>query len=190
MRRRLVLILTALGLAMAFSAPPASAGQPLLLVKTDAPDPVLAGGTLTYTLTANNLTGGPITATVTDPLPANVSLASANPTAGVVVVGPPLVWSVILPPNSSHSLAIVVQVDASTTDGTVITNTATLTDGENQSIVSTSTTVNAPPASVAASLQDAAMATVPVGSPLAFLGFAALLLGSLGVLAFASVTRR
>jgi uncharacterized repeat protein (TIGR01451 family) len=53
------------------------------LVKTDSPDPVLFGQNLTYTLSVTN--NGPMPATgvtVTDPLPAGVSLVSATPSQG------------------------------------------------------------------------------------------------------------
>jgi uncharacterized repeat protein (TIGR01451 family) len=55
----------------------------MALSKTDSPDPVLVGGTLTYTLTAQNL--GPSSGTgvtVTDTLPAGVSYQSATPSQG------------------------------------------------------------------------------------------------------------
>src|SRR5207253_990497 len=60
-----------------------SASADLSLQKSDAPDPVLAGQLLTYTLTAQNQ--GPSSApgvTVTDTLPAGVSYDSATPTQG------------------------------------------------------------------------------------------------------------
>ncbi|MBA2373518.1 MAG: DUF11 domain-containing protein, partial [Chloroflexi bacterium] len=51
----------------------------LSLTKTDSPDPVLAGGDVTYTLTATN--NGPTQATgvtITDTLPASVTFVSAS----------------------------------------------------------------------------------------------------------------
>lgn len=55
----------------------------LSITKSDSPDPVLNGGTLTYTLTVNN--AGPDTASsvlVTDTLPTGFSPTSVTPTVG------------------------------------------------------------------------------------------------------------
>jgi uncharacterized repeat protein (TIGR01451 family) len=55
----------------------------LSLTKIDSPDPVLAGGTLTYTLSVKN--NGPSDAsgvTLTDPLPGNVTHQSSTPSQG------------------------------------------------------------------------------------------------------------
>ena len=62
---------------------PAPQTANLSLVKTDSPDPVTAGNPLTYVLTVTN--GGPSQATgvtVTDTLPAGVTLNSATPSQG------------------------------------------------------------------------------------------------------------
>jgi uncharacterized repeat protein (TIGR01451 family) len=53
------------------------------VTKTDSPDPVTVGQTLTYTITVSN--GGPAAATnvtMVDTLPASVDFVSANPSAG------------------------------------------------------------------------------------------------------------
>jgi uncharacterized repeat protein (TIGR01451 family) len=55
----------------------------LAITKTDAPDPVTVGGTLTYTLTVTNNGPDPSTdSTVTDTLPAGVTFVSATPSQG------------------------------------------------------------------------------------------------------------
>jgi len=61
----------------------------LSLTKSDAPDPIVAGQTLTYTLTARN--AGPSQATnvtVTDTLPASVSFQSATSSQGAACTRP------------------------------------------------------------------------------------------------------
>lgn len=66
------------------AAPAGSAGSTdLRITKTDSPDPVSVGSTLTYTIQVQNL--GPVTATgvvVTDQLPKSVDFVSATSTAG------------------------------------------------------------------------------------------------------------
>ncbi len=97
------------------------------ITKTDSPDPVSPGGTLTYTLVANN--NGPDAstgATITDVLPAGVTFSSASPgcvnNSGTVTctVGP-------LANSGSQSFTITTTVMASS--GT-LTNTATITANE------------------------------------------------------------
>jgi hypothetical protein len=60
----------------------------------------------------------------------------------------------------------------------------------NDAAFRTYVTVPAPPTPVASNLPNAAMDTSTDTSPLLALGFAALLLGSLGTLAFANTRRR
>ncbi|HXS45851.1 MAG TPA: DUF11 domain-containing protein, partial [Solirubrobacterales bacterium] len=67
--------------AVAWAAP--SGSSDLRITKTDNPDPVNVGSTLTYTILVQNL--GPDTATgvtVTDQLPKGVDFVSATATAG------------------------------------------------------------------------------------------------------------
>jgi uncharacterized repeat protein (TIGR01451 family) len=60
---------------------PASAD--LALTKTDSPDPVIAGGTLSYTITVTNSGPGQATwVTLTDALPAGLTFVSARPSKG------------------------------------------------------------------------------------------------------------
>ncbi len=68
----------------ASAATTVNAAADLSLTKSDSPDPVLVGGTLTYTLTAHN--SGPqdtTGVTLTDSLPAGVDFVSATPTQGL-----------------------------------------------------------------------------------------------------------
>src|SRR5215207_1267115 len=78
----LVLVGILIGSPGGASAAPGDAD--LALTKSDSPDPVAVGGTLTYTVAVQNL--GPMAATgvvVTDPLsPSDVDFASATATSG------------------------------------------------------------------------------------------------------------
>ncbi len=91
------------------------------IAKTDTPDPVVAGQTLTYTLVVNN--AGPSNAAnvaVTDTLPVGVTfVAATTPFAGPN----PLVWSLgTLAVGASRTLTVVVTVDPAAS-GTLL-NTA------------------------------------------------------------------
>jgi uncharacterized repeat protein (TIGR01451 family) len=97
----------------------------LLVFKSDVPDPVVAGATLTYSLVISN--AGPSDArgvVVTDTLPGEVQFGSAEPTytrnANVVV------WDLLsLGAETTRLLTVTVHVPSSVT-GT-FTNTATVT---------------------------------------------------------------
>ena len=96
---------------------------PLLsIVLSDAPDPVAAGGALTYTIDYAN--GGNADATgvvITDTVPANTSFVSA--TAGGTPGGNIVSWAIgNLASGAAGSVQIVVQVDSPLADGTIITN--------------------------------------------------------------------
>lgn len=78
----LVVPIAALGFAVAGAAAPAGSAD-LKITKTDTPDPVRVGSTLTYTIKVENL--GPDEATgvlVTDNLPKGVDFVSASSTLG------------------------------------------------------------------------------------------------------------
>ncbi|MFL5344259.1 MAG: beta strand repeat-containing protein, partial [Hyalangium sp.] len=120
----------------------------LAVALTDAPDPVNGNGTLTYTLSVNNL--GPSQAssvTATLNLPAGVTFVSASGTgwtcsqaAGVVTctrptaasaVAAPAITVQVTVPNANATLTATASVSTSTTDPVSTNNSA-----------STSTTVN------------------------------------------------
>lgn len=95
----------------------------LAVTKSDNPDPVIAGRTLTYTLVITN--NGPAVAydvSLTDTLPAGITFASASPAQDS---GPnPLVWNVgTLAVGATRTYTVVATVDSSTT-GPTISNTA------------------------------------------------------------------
>jgi len=133
-----------------------SAEADLVLTKSDAPDPVLAGNTLTYRLTvANNGSSTAVDVNVTDSLPSEVGFVSATISNGsgtcVEFTSPPNTVSCDLndlDPGEYVEVFIDVLVYPSVPDGTVITNTAMVTattfdpDTDNNE-VSITTTVNA-----------------------------------------------
>ncbi|MFQ5575394.1 MAG: beta strand repeat-containing protein, partial [Anaerolineae bacterium] len=104
---------------------------PLSLSKSGAPDPVQAGGTLTYTISYRNNTGILLNnIRLTDTLPANFSLTAVNPgNASTVTVGPSrLVFTRSgLFPLAQESIVVVGQVPASPVPagGMFITNAVT-----------------------------------------------------------------
>jgi uncharacterized repeat protein (TIGR01451 family) len=80
---RLAVPFAALLFALVTAAAAAPGTSDLRISKTDSPDPVRVGSTLTYTIGVENL--GPSTATgvtVTDSLPKGVDLVSARPSVG------------------------------------------------------------------------------------------------------------
>ena len=98
------------------------------LTKSDAPDPVAPGNSLTYTLNATN--NGPSTGTnvtITDTLPTEFSFASATPPCtGTTTLTCPLG---ILPPGSGTSVVINGTVASGTATGTAY-NSASASHGE------------------------------------------------------------
>ena len=117
----------------------------LVIAKSDAPDPVIAGQSLTYAITVTN--NGPSDATgvvVTDTLPAEVSYVSDSDSC---VEGPSGVLTCDLgtiAAGADASFEVLVAVDNATPAGTVITNTVDVasvtadTDtGNNQTMATT-----------------------------------------------------
>ena len=97
----------------------------LSVVKTDYPDPVVAGAPLTYTLMVSNAgPGDALNVVLTDTLPAEVEFVSASP---VQSSGPnPLVWDLgALPAGQSQEIQILVNVRPWVTQ--TFTNTVVIT---------------------------------------------------------------
>jgi uncharacterized repeat protein (TIGR01451 family) len=129
-----------------------AASADLQLSKTDSPDPVSAGSNLTYQLNlTNNGPSNAASATFSDTLPAGTTFVSLSTT------GP---WSCTTPvvgttgtvscTNTSFGVTVdfftlVVKVDPTVADGTVLSNTATLSsatsdpNGANNSDTATTT---------------------------------------------------
>jgi uncharacterized repeat protein (TIGR01451 family) len=109
----------------------------LAVTKTDAPDPVLAGSNITYTITLTN--NGPSDASslsLTDAVPANTTFVSFTAPAGWATTTPPAGGSGTvtatrpsLIASASSTFTLVVNVNLATAAGTTITNTASATSG-------------------------------------------------------------
>jgi len=107
----------------------------LSITKTDSPDPVTAGGNLTYTITVAN--AGPsdaVTVMLNDSLPTNATFVSLTLPAGWSVTTPPVGSSGVVTASRANLAAsagpqvftLVVRVNANVPGGTSISNTATI----------------------------------------------------------------
>ncbi|MCS5491194.1 DUF7507 domain-containing protein, partial [Algoriphagus limi] len=98
----------------------------LSIVKTATPDPVIAGENITYTIEVTN--SGPsdaLAVSVSDVLPAGLSLISATPSTGTWSAP---TWTIgTLGAGESTSLILVASVDPSVSHNSTITNTAAVT---------------------------------------------------------------
>lgn len=109
-----------------------TASADLSVTKTDSPDPVVAGKPQTYTITASN--SGPSTAQeviVTDILPAGTSFVSGvdgnGNTVCTLVQNDQVVCALgALDPGQSKVVFLTVLVSASVPNGTVLTNSVTV----------------------------------------------------------------
>jgi uncharacterized repeat protein (TIGR01451 family)/LPXTG-motif cell wall-anchored protein len=107
------------------TAPPPSAD--LSITKSDSPDPVLPGATLTYTLGyANAGPNAASTVTVLDVLPADVTFVSATSDQGTCGESSGVVTCDLgtLAAGASGDIDIAVTVDPGIAPGTVLTNNA------------------------------------------------------------------
>ncbi len=104
----------------------------LSLTKTDASDPVVAGGVVLYTVEVTN--NGPSDATavtIQDDVPPGTVFDAAASTATCSEGGGTVTCDVgDVPAGTTASVVIAFTVDAATADGTVITNTASVTANE------------------------------------------------------------
>jgi uncharacterized repeat protein (TIGR01451 family) len=153
----------------------AGASADLSITKTDSPDPVNAGGNITYTITATN--AGPdvaISPTLTDTLPPNTTFVSLTSpgwgcSAPAIGTGGTVSCSTASFPPGSAAFTLVLNVDAGTANGTVISNTAALAsttsdpDSSNNTATAT-TTVIAPSADLAVTLTDSPDPVSPGGN--------------------------
>jgi uncharacterized repeat protein (TIGR01451 family) len=109
----------------------------LVVTKQASPEPVSAGSRLTYTITLTN--EGPVEATgvvVSDPLPAHTTFVPGslviNPPSvgGILGVPPMLVSNLTLTPGFRITTTYQVTVTAPLTNGTLITNTVSVSSSQ------------------------------------------------------------
>jgi len=144
----------AIELVVTHSAP----GADLSIIKSDNPDPVIAGNNLTYTVTVSN--AGPLSATdvvVTDTLPAGVSFVSTSGCAEDAN-GVPTCSLGTIASGANAQYTVIVTVDPATsgsiTNDVSVTSAVTDPDPDNNS-TSQSTTVT----------QEADLSVSKSGSP-------------------------
>ena len=136
------------------AAPALAVPADLSVSMVDAPDPVVAGTNLTYTIGVTNLEAADAsTVALTDLLPPNTTFASLTAPAGWACTTPAVggtgavsCSATTLAASTSASFTLVVNVDLATPNGTVITNTAGVTSTEdpistNDSASSTTTVI-------------------------------------------------
>jgi hypothetical protein len=137
-----VILTVAAGTGYNVAAPSSATGTILnddavdveITAKTGVPNPVCVGSNITYTIGfRNNSSAAATGATVTDPIPANTTFVSATLPAGwsradAVAAGGTGTLMFTNPSaagGSTASFTVVVKVNAGTTGGTIISNTAT-----------------------------------------------------------------
>jgi uncharacterized repeat protein (TIGR01451 family) len=136
-------------------------GADLGVTQADAPDPVNAGATITYTLTATN--NGPLTAqdvTIQDNTPAGTTFLSATPSTGGSCTTPAVggtglascTWtgSTVVGAPGVRTVTLVMTVGAATAGGTSVSNTASVSSltldpiaGNNSASTTTTVAVSA-----------------------------------------------
>lgn len=105
--------------------------QPSLTIsKTDSPDPVVPGNDITYTINWSVVTAGATSVVLTDPIPANTTFVSASAPGVYDAVSNTVTWNMGDVAVGNYSATLVVKVNSPLTNGTQITNTATVDSAE------------------------------------------------------------
>ena len=153
--------------AAATAATTVGSGHGYSLSKSDAPDPVQAGGALVYTLnwslSGNEAATGVV---ITDALPANVTFASC--TNGCTQAGGMVTWNLgAQSVGASGSVAVTVNVANPLANGTVLTNNARISDG-NGGIATTASAQTTVRSSHALAITKSGPTTVAAGGQIAY----------------------
>jgi uncharacterized repeat protein (TIGR01451 family) len=106
----------------------------MAVTDADSPDPVAAGGSITYTqVVTNNGPSAADNATVVSPVPANTTFVSMTPpsgwsclTPGVGNTGSVVCTNANMPGSTSGTFAMVVKVNTGVANGTVISDTVSV----------------------------------------------------------------
>jgi uncharacterized repeat protein (TIGR01451 family) len=120
----------------------------LSVTKTDAPDPIVAGSNLTYTLNVTNAGPDPaINASLSDPLPVGTTFVSVNAPVGWTCTTPAVGSGGTVSCNISSlavggpaTFTLVIAVPANYAGTNPISNTATITADDNSNTNNTATT--------------------------------------------------
>jgi uncharacterized repeat protein (TIGR01451 family) len=126
------------GLLVVPAVPALAAPADLSVTKVDSPDPSVAGSNVIYTIAVTSLTAAAgTTVALSDTLPANATFFSITSPAGWTCTTPggggtgTVNCSIAtLPADGSGSFTLVVNVNAATPNGTIITNTASVTSAD------------------------------------------------------------
>ena len=154
--RRWIWFAFTLGAVLLPPALPAGAATADLSVsKVDSPDPVVAGSNITYTINVSDAgPGAASSVSLSDTTPTGTTFVSVTPAAGwscsplaVGGTGTETCTIATLAPLSSASFTLVLNVAAGMPNGTIITNTATVTSPDDTATgnnsASATTTVSA-----------------------------------------------
>jgi uncharacterized repeat protein (TIGR01451 family) len=143
-----------------------------LLTPTDNPDPVTAGSNLTYTFQLRNL--GPNAApnaSVTDVLPPGTTFVSATPPTGWSCVTPAVGLSGTVRCSASSftlttvTFTVVVRVDSTVANGTILTNSVSATSGNTDTNTSNNALSMTTTAAAAAANADLAVTKADIPDP-------------------------
>jgi len=143
------------GIVMGLQSLGAVSSADLAITKTDSPDPVVAGTNLTYTINVSNACSGPATfAQWQDSLPSGTRFQSFSApsdwncsTPSVGSGGTVTCNKDSMAVGESGSFTLVVRVDAAVADGTILSNTATISstasdpNGANNSATATTAVI-------------------------------------------------
>jgi uncharacterized repeat protein (TIGR01451 family) len=152
--RWLCLAFTVVGVLLLPAVPAVAATADLSVTNVDSPDPVVAGSNITYTINVTN--AGPNAASsvsLSDTTPAGTTFVSVTPGAGwtcpPLPVGGTGMQTCTNPSVSvgTSTITLVLNVAAATPNGTIITNTASVTSPDDavtaNNSASATTTVSA-----------------------------------------------